>query len=304
MRLVGSQHPVAVGVKDAGVRSDFYRRERPSGEVIYDIEWSLAEAENVALPVVRALGESWPPTGDEKSKVAQFFALQYVRGPVYRSWHEGHVGQIAAQLRIEPSRFINPQSSLSPEEGIEKYIAGLQSNTYRVTRMLSLVRSVSSLFGSMHWALVAFEKGHLVTSDHPVIVWPASRVSSRPRPNELQLGIADSLEIFVPISPRHLLLMTWRDGRDYPTIIAGRGAHVSTTNAFVVANGEKQWFHVLGESPRLASGRRMPLGSGLLPDHRPDDPGAVRRRNEAVQLATSLAGKPPSNEPIPMLLVD
>jgi Protein of unknown function (DUF4238) len=304
MRLAGSQESLVVGVKDAGVRSDFYRRERPSGEAIYDVEWSLAEAESVAIPVVRALGERWPPTSEDKSKVAQFFALQHVRGPVFRRWHEDHVAQIAAELRTEPSKFANPQSSLSPEQAIEEYIARLKSSTYRLTRMLSLVRSVSSLLGSMHWALVGFEKGRLSTSDHPVVVWPASRGRVRPRSNDLQEGLADSLEIFVPTSPEHLLLMTWGAGQDRDAIIAGKGAHIATASAFVAANAEKQWFHVPGEAPWLASGERKPLSRGLLPRYRPDDPSAHGRRIEAVQLAKSLVGKPPSNDPIPMLRPD
>jgi hypothetical protein len=42
-----------VSVRDAGVRTDYYRRERPgTGEAIYDVEWSLAQGEDAALPVI------------------------------------------------------------------------------------------------------------------------------------------------------------------------------------------------------------------------------------------------------------
>jgi hypothetical protein len=64
----------------------------------------------------------------------------------------------------------------------------------------------------MHWSLVAFDRGRLAISDHPVIVWPLDRATSRkPTANDLRAGVIETLEVFVPIGPTHLLLMTWRD---------------------------------------------------------------------------------------------
>lgn len=61
MRIVGQQTSKAIGVGDAGVRSNFYRRTRPdTGETIYDVEWSLRQLENAAIPVIRRLAASWP----------------------------------------------------------------------------------------------------------------------------------------------------------------------------------------------------------------------------------------------------
>jgi len=47
-------------LRTAGVLRDFYLRERPDGEEIYDVEWSLGEAENAAEPLLRKLPEQWP----------------------------------------------------------------------------------------------------------------------------------------------------------------------------------------------------------------------------------------------------
>jgi len=31
-----------ISIRDAAVRKDFYKRTRPDGTVIYDVEWSLS----------------------------------------------------------------------------------------------------------------------------------------------------------------------------------------------------------------------------------------------------------------------
>src|SRR4051812_9444267 len=89
MRRVNTATAQMVGLRDAGVRKNFYRRERPTtGETIYDIEWSLEQAESAALPLVADLPARWPLTLDDKAKLAQFFALQHLRGAAFRRWHE------------------------------------------------------------------------------------------------------------------------------------------------------------------------------------------------------------------------
>ena len=86
MRLIGSRRSVLVSVRDAGVRTDYYRRERPgTGEVIYDVEWSLAQGEAAALPVIANLRARWPLSDEDKAKVGEFISLQHVRGPAFRA---------------------------------------------------------------------------------------------------------------------------------------------------------------------------------------------------------------------------
>jgi hypothetical protein len=156
MRLVGSESSVLVGVRDAGVRSDYYRRERPgTRETIYDVEWSLAQAENVAIPVIADLPGRWPLTNEDKAKIGQFIALQHLRGPAFRAWHEKHIADRAAKFRADPAAHANPQSGTTPEAAIEKAIEAMETDTYRATRMLSLVRSLGIALSSMHWTLVS-----------------------------------------------------------------------------------------------------------------------------------------------------
>ncbi len=96
MRRVGNSASQMIGIRDGGVRKNFYRRQRPaSGETIYDVEWSVQQAETAALPIISDLARRWPLTLEDKGKVGQFFALQHLRGAAFRQWH---AGQIAAVL--------------------------------------------------------------------------------------------------------------------------------------------------------------------------------------------------------------
>lgn len=173
MRRVGDDVPRLVGVRDAGVRKNFYRRERPeTGETIYDIEWSLEQAETAALPVVADLPSRWPLGLDDKAKVGQFFALQHLRGGAFRQWHEGQVAGLLDEVRANPEATLKPHPGRAPIEVIEELEARLTSDTYRLTNMLKYARSCGVVFASMHWSLVRFARGRLITSDHPVVVWP------------------------------------------------------------------------------------------------------------------------------------
>lgn len=303
MRRVGSDAPVVIGVRDAAVHKNFYRRVRPAtGEPIYDAEWSLEQGEQAAIPVVRDVVNRWPLQAEEKAKIGQFLAMQHLRGPAFKSWHEGYVAQLAAELRADPKKWGTPPEGMTHEEAVERYIAQkLMSDTERITQMLKSVRSVGTVMQSMHWTLVTFKKGRLATSDHPVVVWPFSRRRSTPVRNDLDAGVTDTLEVFAPLAPDVLLLMTWLDGKDEPRPADGEGRHVATANAFVTANADEQWFHEPGVDPWMTRGMRTPLSSDLVAGY--GRAGAERspRRAQARALAQAVANQEINNDPIPMV---
>lgn len=150
MCLIGYQTSKVVGLRAAGVRSDFYKRERPGiGEVIYDIEWSLAELENIAVPVVRNLARRWPINDDDKGKIGQFFATQYVRGPAFKAWHEQFLATTLQgdidEMRSNPEQYWQRRFDMTAAEAMERGIEHLRSDTYRNLRMLNLTRLGDSL---------------------------------------------------------------------------------------------------------------------------------------------------------------
>lgn len=303
MRRVGSAASVLIGVRDAAVQRDFYRRERPmTGEAIYDVEWSLEQGELAAIPVLRDIVNRWPLRSEEKAKIGQFLAMQHLRGPAFKRWHERYVAQLAAELRADPKKWGKPPEGMTHEEAVERYIEQtLMSDTERLTQMQKSLRSVGTVMQSMHWTLVTFSKGRLATSDHPVVVWPLSRGRSTPVPNDLDAGVTDTLEVFAPLAPDVLLLMTWLDGKDQLRPTRGEGRHVATVNAFVKANANEQWFHEPGLEPWMTKGRRPPLSADLVAAYGLNEAVSSPRRHQARALAQTVANEEISNDPIPMI---
>jgi hypothetical protein len=192
---------------------------------------------------------------------------------------------------------------MSAEEAIDRYVQHLTGDTYRATRMLSLVRSVSTVFSSMHWTLVNFRKPRLATSDHPVVVWPLDRGHERPRPNDLNAGVIDTLETFVPLGPSFLLLMTWLNDADPLVAIGGEGQHIATANSFVIANADAQWFHEPDAHPWVANGARKPLSADLIANYDWRVAEHSSRRHEAAKQCEAVVEAGLSNEPLPIVTV-
>jgi Protein of unknown function (DUF4238) len=171
-------------------------------------------------------------------------------------------------------------------------------------RMLSITRLLTTAFMAMHWTLVAFDRPRLVTSDHPLVVWPLRRARSQPVPNDLDAGIVHTLEAFVPIDPSHLLLMTWLDEPDDPEVARGLGRHIATADAFVAASADAQWFHQPDVTPwRLTKGRRGPLSADLVAGYNAEVAMQSQRRNQATAIMNANAGAGPSNDPISVVTV-
>lgn len=138
-----------------------------------------------------------------------------------------------------------------------------------------------------------------MTSDHPVVVWPLERGShSRPVANDLRKGVIDTLEVFVPVGPSHVLLFTWTDTKSAETVRAGSGSELATANAFVVANADAQWFHEPDAKPLVAQGRRAALSSMLVSDYGKREAKGSQRRAMAAGLANAEAKRDISNDPV------
>lgn len=72
--------------ENVGTRRRYYRRHRPDGTAIDDVEWSLAQAENKAAPVLADIASAWPLPKAEKALLGSSFGLQLIRGPRWMSW--------------------------------------------------------------------------------------------------------------------------------------------------------------------------------------------------------------------------
>jgi hypothetical protein len=275
-------------IEKAGTRARHYRRDRPgSGEPIDDIEWSLSNLENVAIPALRTLKDTWPPDAEQKNKVATLFAYQLLRGPRWRAERGDHTMEFIQELR-RTGRLDDEKGNarvLTPDERehLDEVQAHLLGSTTHWTRMLVMGLTFSGVLASMHWTLVEFPVPLLVTSDDPVVIWPRYELARVPQPTPLTTGLLETLEVRAPISPTHLLLMTWSDGFDDDANHAkGKRHHAKNANAFTRAQADKQWFYMPGTAPVIGKRRRFPPISAELVKGYSIDAAANSRRRAAV----------------------
>jgi hypothetical protein len=162
-------------IENVGTRRRFYERTRPaSGEKINDIEWSLGQEEDAATPLLRSFQEQWPLSTDAKGQLAELFAYQLLRGPKWKAEYEENIQRFVEEYDSRPEVSI-------PAAELERQNEVLLSDSYRLTRMLAMALTTTTVLGSMHWTLVEFPTQSLATSDHPSYCGPAQTVEHRNR---------------------------------------------------------------------------------------------------------------------------
>ena len=150
---VGQPGSETRNTEKVGTRPYEYRRTRPDGTTIDDVEHTLGQMEDKAAPILRNLAERWPLRTAEKAVIAQFAAAQSVRGPKWRAWYQAWTKDWIAQLRAEPERMEMPPG-VDPVEQIDKLEWSLLNDTQRLTQMIDFTVKLSTALGSMHWTLV------------------------------------------------------------------------------------------------------------------------------------------------------
>lgn len=272
-------------VKNVGTRRRFYERERPgSGDKINDIEWSLGTGEAAATPLLRSFDERWPLSTEEKVQLAELFAYQLLRGPRWKAEYEERTRRFIEEYERRDTQL--------PQEAIEEQNAILLSDSYRLTMMFSTALTATSVFASMHWTLVEFARPLIATSDHPVVLWPGGESRGPGAIQVTEAGVMECIEIRLPLSPKHAVLMTWADkADDEDTRRRGTRAHAANFNAFAVATADRQWFHQPGPTPPRASGKLLPLSTQLLTGYTPHSTATSRRRQRAAAIVNEKVGR-------------
>lgn len=246
--------------KKAGTRTAYYRRRRPSsGEEIDDIEACLAVVEDKSTKPLRDLISGAPITPEHKAAVAQFLAVQTLRGPAFFKQREELVEPLLRQL--EP-KDLKPEVLAAHGGDIERVRARVIQAYFDPTRrhftMLTKAIKLASIYGLMRWQIVTFDEDVLAYSDHPVALWPGEDDQLAAAPREQGLGPLAAREVRVPLAPDVALLMNWVDlsdriGARLPADAAGE------LNAFTIAQADAEWMHKAGAEPMIAAGPFEPL---------------------------------------------
>jgi hypothetical protein len=273
-------------VENVGTRRRFYRRQRPDGTEIDDVEASLAQGEKAATPLLRSFDEDWPLAVPDKAKLAELFAYQLLRGPRWKDEYNERTRRFLDEYRERDA-----ERDLTPDE-LEKGNAAFLSDSHRFVRMHTAAVTLATILGSMHWTLVDFHSPVIATCDDPVVAWPGMEART-PQPTILgEAGTLNCGEYRLPLSPRHAVLMTWADWPDdESTRVRGSRHHARNFNALTVAAADRHWFHLPGARPPVGSGKFLPLSLELVPGYTPDACARSRRRHRVSQEVQAKVGR-------------
>lgn len=262
----GDLLPGTVPLGDVATRRYFYRRHRPDGTPIHDAEWSLARIENAAAPLLAELPRIWDELDlESKGKLAEFLAVQYVRGPRWKGWWEEQTRSSIDSWRKDPQP-VEHNGLLIPvtQSAINAFEDQALTNTQWLTRMLAISHKVVGIFGSMHWTLLEFDGPCLLISDHPVVDWPLDAPVRRPEPNRVGVGALNFLEVRVPVAPDRAILMSWSDETALVSRMRGSIEAAENLNAFSIANSERQWLRQPGSDTPVGGGLLAPISPTVL----------------------------------------
>lgn len=267
-----------VSTSKAATRKNFYRRTRPDRSRIDDVEHTLSQLENRVAPTLKMVERGWPVSNEEKAILAQHFGMQVVRVPKWKDWFNtfisGRLGEIDGDpfVRLD-SGIVVPISSADREEVANH----LTTDTNRLHRMLKLGVRIASILGSMHWRLLAFEEPMIGISDHPVVQIPISwPVATDGDP--FDHGAANCLEVYAPVSPWSVILMTWINEPDPDIPWRATREQAGMINSKVKAQAEHQWMHHPDHEPAQTSDAWVPITSQIVPSYDPEVARASPRR--------------------------
>lgn len=282
----GRLRPIA----KVAVRERPYRRVRPNGEEIDDVEASLNVIEGKATEPLRTLNAGGSLTKERKSVLAQFFGIQIVRTSVFQANRTA----IVEFIRQIPADAMKPELLAEAGESVDRarelLVEKYTSSTEAMMAMLQYGAKLGGVLGQMRWQLIHFKKPRLVYSDHPVVLWPLGLPESPPFPRQ-HSGPLRTLEIRVPLGPSVGLLMNWIDQLD-DAGMEGTPTVAAEFNAFTVAQAETEWAHRPGRKPLIPWRSFEPLSRLIDPDYRREGViGSVRFRKAAKFVAEASGRK-------------
>lgn len=279
----GSSQCRKLTTKKAGTRPAYYRRERPySGEEIDDIEACLAVVESKAAVPLHELVKGDHLTPERKGGVAQFLAVQMLRGPAFFEHREELLRPLLDDLS---EKDVKPQALADAGGDLEKVksrlTAAYLAPTQRFETMLLTAPKIASVLALMRWELIEFQDPVLAYSDHPIVVWPMGIRKAEQAFGRQELGPLGALEVRAPLSPQLGLLMTWVDRSDR-RLPSPAGA-AEEFNALTIAQADQEWMHQLGDEPPIATGPYWPLARITERGYNANSVERSQRRTKAQQ---------------------
>jgi hypothetical protein len=283
-------------VRKASTSNDFYSLGSPTTEGADEFERVLARLEGMAAPVVKkVLGGVWPLGTEDRALLAEFVAVQYLRGPNHRIHMQNMRAQfsrmdislrgkdwMANEFRERLGRELEPDEvdrlweQATRQEGPPLTISSAQ----HVKSIVETLPEVYWYFAARPWSLLRFERQRLLACDTPVCLIPSDDA-----PAWAGVGLLNAWALALPLSRTTALLMT------DPGPIADRTTreHVATGALDLTPPPSVKWARVL-RGATLGNARQFIY-------HHPDDTQLVPSKLPEPALSEIVA---PSNDFVAM----
>ena len=210
-----------ISVYDATVIKDFYLVQDEDGTFDDRVEDLLSKIEYEGANGFKDLFDQgeWPISLETRGRVAQWIALQFLRGPAQRQMLNEISDvifklDVAVQGRDGMRRALehNSEAKATDEEvesalldfsDTESFYIETHSNDH-IKIMLNNLEKITQIIYVRAWTIIEFERKTLLFSDHPVALIPAID-----HPQFMGVGILNAQGILVPVGRQMALLMDW-----------------------------------------------------------------------------------------------
>jgi hypothetical protein len=213
---------IVMTTSDATVIKDYYTVELPDGTRSDMFERFFSQFEGDAAEAIRSVSSgSWPLGDEQRTALARWVALQYLRGEEIRNSH-GALGGLHIRLLVGTSGKAALRALIEQREGAPISDFDLDWEWNDLTKpggpnietdpeehlafLMDLLPNLAAHLDSWHWNLFQFERKALGTADHPV-----SLIARSDHPVGHGVGIATAGLFYVPLTRRHGLTMQPRD---------------------------------------------------------------------------------------------
>lgn len=204
-------------VPDAtGFEKDFHTVTHEDGQRDTTLETLLANLEGQAAPIYAQMTKGALPHGDDRTIMAQFFAIAYVRSKrMRRTYGEGYgqMMQVAVQRTAESQQAFNSMlDDVAKEQGVQftdeereklrKDVADWSGFRMSVDREFTLgafmmAGHITALIDAMRWSLLEAKEEIFLLSDSPLVKSGAG------------FALADT-QASLPLTPSMMWIGHWR----------------------------------------------------------------------------------------------
>ncbi|MFI7543122.1 DUF4238 domain-containing protein [Actinoplanes sp. NPDC049599] len=246
----------STNIKNAGAERDFYTYVGTDSELHGHAEQMLCKVEDEASSVIKnALGpfRAFPPQGEDKVALATLIAFQMARGRRTRKTLELQA-DLLARLQFAtstPDSLLDRlgangmQEDLGDRDKLRDLIENLDSYEFSIDpnehigTMGQIALAALPLLMDMRWYLFDYGQTSLLTCDEPVVLYMHDPQSTD------SLGLATADELWFPLSPQYLLVLTRHDvGPE--RILPGDQVTAETVNYRLVQNAYTHIFMTPG----------------------------------------------------------